>query len=424
MNFKINARGISRSAIISSAIAVIFLLASAGSAIGQYTAGNAVGAQSWQKTYFGQKDLPLLGYSFIQTSDGGFLITGWKDASKESEMGLLLMKTDPSGEIEWVKVHTKNNKNTRNSFGYRVWQTSDGGFLIFCFLYKTDLIKIDAKGNILWERDITEGQGIAVAPISKTRGDGVVFAGFESRGDDVYLYELDANGNVAWKTELCNNADYGISDIEQVSENEFLVLANAYNNKAFKFKSNFQVYKVTVKHGEKAAWNLMYAGGSEEFGRSVEPATGGGFIVSGVYDYYECCEKNDAFAVRVDAQGVKKWEIKRGGADNESFTDVVQTTDFGFVFAGTTSSYGEGFADIYIVKVNHAGNFLWEKTFGTSINDFPMDLIKTQDKGWAVLSAKTHPSGNEINFTVIKFDKDGKTEEKPGSVSIQNFEHK
>ncbi|MGB3197728.1 MAG: gliding motility-associated C-terminal domain-containing protein [Saprospiraceae bacterium] len=71
---------------------------------------------------------------------------------------------------------------------------------------------------------------------------------------------------------------------------------------------------------------------------------------------------------RIDINGNYKW-AKRIGTDSEFGRDMIATKDGGFVIAGSTAFYGtdrnQG-GDIYLVKIDSAGNILWNKTYGNS----------------------------------------------------------
>ncbi len=56
-----------------------------------------------------------------------------------------------------------------------------------------------------------------------------------------------------------------------------------------------------------------------------------------------------------------EWEKTFGGSGTDSAYSVEQTTDGGYIIAGTTDSYGAGVSDVYLVKANASGNTEWRR---------------------------------------------------------------
>jgi len=69
-------------------------------------------------------------YSVDQTSDGGYILGSTSGAPFIVESDLYLIKVDSNGEIEWVKCYGRENYFEG---GYCVRATSDGGFIVVGF---------------------------------------------------------------------------------------------------------------------------------------------------------------------------------------------------------------------------------------------------------------------------------------------------
>ncbi len=106
------------------------------------------------------------------------------------------------------------------------------------------------------------------------------------------------------------------------------------------------------------------------------------------------------------------WTRTYGGSGSEGYfgvADVQQTLDGGYIIAGSTSSYGAGGHDAWVIKTDANGNSLWSHTFGSSGSDYARNVQQTTDGGyiiggcynWSYYSGdlrliKTDPNGHEV----------------------------
>jgi hypothetical protein len=58
-----------------------------------------------------------------------------------------------------------------------------------------------------------------------------------------------------------------------------------------------------------------------------------------------------------------------GGSDWDLAWSIIQSSDGGYVVAGWSDSFGAGYRDIYVVKLDSSGNVQWTKTIGGSNSD-------------------------------------------------------
>ena len=135
---------------------------------------------------------------------------------------------------------------------------------------------------------------------------------------------------------------------------------------------------------------------------SVTVLRSGEIVASGV-DY----TSNDILLIKFSAAGtvVKAQRISGSGADEAQA--IVGTSDGGAVVVGSTSSFGEGNTDAFILKVRQSGTIAWKRTFGTSGNEHFVKVVQTADRGFIVLGDADHDPGlNDI--VVAKFNSSGR----------------
>jgi hypothetical protein len=108
------------------------------------------------------------------------------------------------------------------------------------------------------------------------------------------------------------------------------------------------------------------------------------------------------------ADGTVAWQKTYGGVDGDSASSMVETSDGGFVVAGTTVSFGAGDRDVWILKLARDGTIVWQKTYGESGRDSATSIVETSDGGFVVagISYSFDPGGTN-DVWVIKLNSDG-----------------
>lgn len=98
-----------------------------------------------------------------------------------------------------------------------------------------------------------------------------------------------------------------------------------------------------------------------------------------------------------------------GASGIDMFTDMYQLPDQGYLLCGTTSSYGAGAADMYIVRTDGIGNVLWSKTAGFQNNDYFSQLDYNENEGTFIVIGNSSGEFAEANQNIViaKLDLDG-----------------
>ncbi len=155
------------------------------------------------------------------------------------------------------------------------------------------------------------------------------------------------------------------------------------------------------------AWTRMYGGGFFDWAWQVEQTTDGGYIV--IADYSFGSMDYDAWLIKTDSNGDILWSKTFGGLAEDRGQSVQQTTDGGYIIAGTTSSFGNGAYDIWLIKTDEFGNELWSKTFGGTSWDFGYFVQQTADGGYIVTGCKDPGVYCIWDVFLIKTDSEGNT---------------
>ena len=153
-------------------------------------------------------------------------------------------------------------------------------------------------------------------------------------------------------------------------------------------------------------WDRTYGGNGEDAAFSLIQTTDGGYAVSGGTDS-QGAGGTDAWVIKLDKQGNQVWDKTYGGSGNDVALSLIQTTDGGYAVAGATFTKGSGEVDFWVIKLDKQGNQIWDRTYGGSRDDEAFSLIQTTDGGYAVAGGISSKGAGNSDAWVIKLDENG-----------------
>lgn len=101
-----------------------------------------------------------------------------------------------------------------------------------------------------------------------------------------------------------------------------------------------------------------------------------------VINLQDTTNDGDALLVKLNNNADTLWTRNYGGSGLDVANVAIGCSDSGYVLIGATNSFGSGQSDFYMVKTDSLGNFQWQKTFGTSLQEEAYSGINTLDGGY------------------------------------------
>jgi len=102
-------------------------------------------------------------------------------------------------------------------------------------------------------------------------------------------------------------------------------------------------------------WNQTYGGNDDDYGRSVQQTSDGGYIIAGSVNGFYRDENADMLLIKTDENGDIIWYNQMGGPKYDDGRSVQQTSDGGYIITGETRSYDIGGGDVWLVKTDGNG---------------------------------------------------------------------
>nr|BAL53147.1 lipoprotein [uncultured Gammaproteobacteria bacterium] len=371
------------------------------------------GPTTWAKTY--DTSAGEESFAIQETSDGGYVLAGWTGPSLGSDAWVL--KMDATGTIQWQKAYSTAPGNWDGASS--IQQTTDGGYIVTgwtnAFAYYGEVnnllvFRLDADGNVQWMKvygcTFTSSWGNAVR---QTSDGGYIVAAGTHCGTGYYkawILKLDADGNIQWQRAYGGIGYDGAGDIQQTSDGGYVVAGQIgfqYGNEG---AQNAWVFKLDADGDMQ--WQKAYGGLGRDYASSIQQTPDGGYIVGGATQSFGAGDW-DAWVLKLDAAGNIQWQKTYGGPASDSGNAVRRTADGGYVVAGHSYSFNHGGgatdSDAWVFKLDATGDIQWQKAYGGLAVDQANAIQPTSDGGYIAVG-RTWSFGVGV-VSVLKLDRNG-----------------
>ncbi|MFD2587927.1 hypothetical protein ACFSQJ_13360 [Croceitalea marina] len=344
----------------------------------------AVNQSTWIKNFGGSgDDSPR---SILQTKDGGFVVFGFTN-STDGDLSAKtlnvndywLLKLDAEGNLQWQKTYG----GSKDDRGQKVIQTADGGYAITGYAMSDDgdasnnegfhdnwVLRLDALGEILWEKSFGFSGHDHSYDIIETPDGGLFFSGF--------LDVTSSNG------EGSTNKNSGLT---RHGVGEF--------------------WGTKLDADGTIVWRRFFGGTNNDRSFGVINALDGGFILSGAsesddFDISDPKGSYDFWVVKVDKNGSLEWERSFGGTGIEQSRDISKTADGNYVIVGNTFSNdtqvteNNGSSDVWLIKISFAGELIWQHSYGGSGFD-SADSVNLAVNGGFIISGNSKSADKDVS---------------------------
>ena len=341
--------------------------------------------------------------SIIQTSDGGFAVLGFTNSTdgdltnKSLNVNdYWLLKLDAEGNMQWQKTYGGSGDDR----GQKIIQTSNGGYAITGFAQSADgdgsnnegfhdnwVLRLDASGNILWEKSFGFSGHDHSYDIVETPDGGLFFSGF---------LDITSSNGEGGTSIFSGLTRHGVGEF----------------------------WGTRLDADGNIMWRKFFGGTNNDRSFGVINAYDGGFILVGAsesndFDISNSKGSYDFWVVKVDKNGNFEWDRSFGGTGIDQAQDIAKTADGNYVLVGNTFSadtqvsqnYGE--SDIWLVKMSDTGEFIWQQNYGGSGFDDAHSVSLTANGGFIIAgnsrSADKDISENqgENDFWMLTTDENG-----------------
>ncbi len=117
-------------------------------------------------------------------------------------------------------------------------------------------------------------------------------------------------------------------------------------------------------------------------------------------------EKGDLYLVKMDLNGNVVWEKTYGSSLEEEGVRIIETSNGDYMLVGAVKN-NSIYRDFYLVRVNKKGEQLWEQNYGGDLDDIPTDIIELADGSFTITGGTQSYGAGSIDLILLKIDGDG-----------------
>ncbi len=304
--------------------------------------------------------------------------------------------------------------------------------ITFLTLYLIGTLSFAQAPAIQWQKCLG-GTGIEMASaIQNTTDGGYIIAGSttESNDGDVsgnhgfhdgWVVKLSNAGILQWQKTLGGVFDDNLNAIQKTSDGGYIVIGTTTSSdiNLSGIDGDGDYFIVKISTSGVVEWQKALGGTSNEMGLNIVQTTDGGYILAGQTNSNDGNVSGnhgngDAWVVKLSNSGNMEWQKCFGGTANDFASSIQQTSDNGFILAGTTGSNdgnvsgNHGSVDAWVVKLSSSGNLEWQKSLGGTFEDHAKSIKQTQNGGYILtgytvsIDGDVTGSNGGINAWVVK----------------------
>lgn len=371
------------------------------------------GTMVWSKV-FGGLNGEEIANAAIETKDGNIIIIGRTNSTDfglelKGSNDLLLLNLNSKGEMIWKK----NYGGTKSDIGKDIVELDDGSFILGGDTFSNDgdvskitgnsdywLIKIDSKGEVIWERTygrelyetlnkirVYKNNEIVLLGSSNSRDSVVINArnGFFTDKEHLWLVKVDSLGNLIWDYQYERAID-NASDF--VFLNNGSILTVGYSVKPTDFSSIRYHWVLTVdKNGDFIEVKDLNPSPEEYVKEMMISKNGSIYYISNLVNYYRITY----LLPNSEIMWFKDYYNMKG------INSFVETNDGSLVIVGVREKIRD-FFEVMLIKLSIAKQILVSHSDIFSILYNTTNVIKTNNNPNIII----HPSivSNTANVTI------------------------
>ena len=242
-------------------------------------------------------------------------------------------------------------------------------------------------------------------------------AGTNHGGADLWVVKLSSARTIQWQRLLGGSGSEVANGLQPTQDGGYILLASSYSSVSGDMTGTnhggADLWIVKLNSAGTIQWQRLLGGSDDEYGSSLQTTADGGYLLlseslssaSGDVDGTNHGDR-DLWVVKLNGAGDIQWQRLLGGSNYEYGSSLRPTADGGSILlseslssaSGDVDGTNHGYRDLWVVKLNGAGGIQWQQLLGGSNYEFGRSIQQTPD-GYILLGASGSSASGDVAST-------------------------
>jgi hypothetical protein len=173
----------------------------------------------------------------------------------------------------------------------------------------------------------------------------------------ILVFKISKNGDLIWKKMIGGVMTSVASGIAETKDHQLVICG--YTDMNYN-QSRADIMVVKMSEAGDSLWTKTFGGTENDTGYSITGTSDGNMLVAAKTESFDAYDP-DLYLVKIDMDGKELWAKKYYNEGTEVPVHVMETKEGGYLVTGTSKDYNPQF-NLYLFKVNSAGNYLWKNS--------------------------------------------------------------
>jgi len=387
----------------------------------------------WVKTYGGSGEEDA--NSISATPDGGYIVLGYTQSTDgditdktTSDSDVWVLKLTSEGAVSWSKTYGGSDDER----GTRIFATTDGGYLLSAYTRSTDgdisenagfydywMVKLDASGNLQWEKTFGYAGNDQAQSVIQTSDGGYLIVGFldvtASGGEgnipfrnaglrhgvgEFWAIKTDSQGNLQWSRYFGGTDNDRAYAVLETDNGDFIMVGNSESDDfdIVNPRGSYDFWAVRITGEGELVWAKNYGGSGAEIAYDIVKSQDGNYFIIGDtrsndQDVTNALGNADAWLIKIDNNGQLLWQKTYGGSQFDTGRAVAELNNRSIFVSGTSRSDdfhvggNNGQSDFWMFATTPSGELFWEKNIGGTGLEFANDHLLTSNNNILIVGS-------------------------------------
>ena len=346
----------------------------------------------------------------IPTIDGGSIAVGETDSFGAGSRDVWVVKLDATGHVQWEKAYGGSATEAARS----VVESSPGRYFV-----TGKAASYGWFGDDIWVLELDDAGNVVSETIhgDNDNEEGRVFAlgpeGEQLLAANVLLgttgWDALVRGAWGW-TKIGAYGDDVVLAMEAEADGR-VVLAGHTDS----FTTDEDAFVVRMNWNGAVEWQRVFGGSGDDRALAIRATHDGGYVFAG--SFTSTTGDRDLWVVKLNAAGEAEWSRKLGGSFDDWATSI-ELAGTGYVVAGTTGGAGDG--DMWVLELDANGQVVWQRAYGSATGRDEARSIRRRPAGGYLLAGLSQVgSPLHDDFWVLRLDEDGRAD--PCTLSSETY---